>query len=225
MGAKMIESDYDVINYEAGADPELRGKECQSCFRLLEYRFFDKNSSYKDGYDPQCGWCKKQPRLSIKEQIDRLKELNYNSEGTRVQRHPDQEEFRQTRPGRDMDCSLFLSKLLHVCPSLYVTQGGVKGDLSLFVTSGLPRQEWKGQSFKYVGYVTLGLLPEYSVYEFDQRDILLRCTQIGWRSVLLRFITGNILTEQQCQREFGTPTGGVNSLWYKKLYQHRNSTL
>ena len=224
----MIESDFDVVDYEAGADPELKGQECVGCHRLLVYSFYDKNSSYKSGYDPMCPLCKKSPVLSIKEHTSRLQEMNFNSAGTRRQRHPDQEILREKRGGRALDCSLFLQKLLHVFPALYVTQGGVAVngavvDLALYATSGVNRLEFGGNSFKYMGYVTLGTLPEYSEYEFNERDILQRCTQIGWRSVLLRFVENNLLTEAQCDQEFGPPSGGVNSIWYKKLHNHRNA--
>lgn len=219
----MIFSDYDEINWEAGADPNLRGKECAGCFRLLEYRFYDKNSSYKDGYEPLCPLCRKSPKLSIAEHTARLREMNHNSEGTRRQRHEDQDEMHEDRPGRPMDCSLFLQKLHHVVPSLYVAQGGVVGDLALYVTSGTPRKDFGGNTFKYLGFVTLGVMPEYSRYEFDSRDILLRETQRGWRSVLLRFIRNKILTEEQCNTEFGHPSGGTNSLWFKNLHRFRNS--
>lgn len=223
MSVSLIQSDYDVIDYDAGVSDEILGQECHSCWRLLRWRFFDKNSAYKNGYEPQCSWCKSQPRLSIKEHTARLQELNYNSEGTRRQRHADTEFLIDDRPGRSMDCSLFLQKLLHVYPGLYVTQGGIATDLALYTTAGINKPEWGNNSFKYIGYVTLGILPEYSRYEFDQRDILQRCTQIGWRSVLLRFVENNILTEEQCLKEFGPPSGGVNSLWYKKLHNHRNA--
>ena len=219
----MILSEFDVIDYEAGADPELRGKECQGCRRLLTYSFYDKNSSYKDGYEPLCPLCRKSPKLSIAEHTARMREMNYNSEGTRRQRHPDQDFFYDKRPGKYLDCSVFLQKLLHVYPQLYVTEGGVKGDLALYATSGVSKPEWSGASFKYLGYVTLGIMPEYSEYEFNERDVLQRCTQMGWRSVLLRFIQGGVLTEEQCNAEFGPPSGGVNSLWYKKLHDFRNA--
>jgi hypothetical protein len=222
----MIESDYDIIDYEAGVSDEVLGRECCSCWRLLRWKFFDKNSSYKDGYDPQCGWCKKQPKLSISEHTSRLYEMNYSSEGTKRQRHPDQEELRGNRQGRAMDCGLFLQKLQHVYPLLYVTEGGIVGDLALYATSGINKPEWSGNSFKYIGFVTVGVMPEYSTYEFDDhRDILLRVKQIGWRSVLIRFIQNNILTEKQCDQEFGPPSGGTDSLWYKKLHDHRKSKI
>lgn len=219
-----IVDDFDVIDYEAGVDNEVRGQECHSCFRLLKWNFFPRNAAYKSGYDPQCYKCKEQPALSVAEHTARLEEMNFNSEGTKRQRHPDQEDLRGVRGGRAMDCSLFLQKLLHICPGLYVKQGGYVEDLALYVTSGVAKPEWDGNTFKYLGYVTLGVMPEYSIYEFDQhRDILLRASQIGWRSVLLRFVENGVLTEEQCNKEFGPPSGGVNSIWYKKLYRRRNA--
>lgn len=225
-----LKSEFDVIDYEAGADPNLRGKECVGCRRLLTYSFYDRNSSYKDGYDPMCPLCKKSPKLSIEEHTSRLREMNYNSEGTRRQRHSLQDDFKEasSKGGRPLECSVFLTKLLHVHPQLYVTQGGVTingvvVDLALYATSPTAKPEWEGRDFRYMGYVTLGVLPEYSEYEFNERDILQKCTQIGWRSVLLRFIENGILTEEQCNKEFGYPSGGENSLWYKKLHNYRNA--
>ena len=223
-----IKSDFDIVDYEAGAANDIRGQECCGCRRLLTWSFYDKNESYKSGYDPMCPLCKSSPKLSMAEHTARLREMNYSSEATRRQRHPDQNFFYDKRPGRYMDCALFLQKLLHVYPSLYVTQGGVAingviVDLALYATSGVNKPEWSGNSFKYMGYVTLGTMPEYSEYEFNERDVLQRCTQIGWRSVLLRFVENDILTEEQCNREFGPPSGGVNSIWFKKLNNHRNA--
>lgn len=224
MTQSLIQSDYDVINYEAGVSDDVLGAECQSCFRLLTWNFFDRDSSYRNGHKPQCSWCLSQPKLSLAEHTDRLSKMNYNSEGTRRQRHADQDFFHQDRTGRTMDCSMFLQKLQHIYPALYVTQGGIIGDLALYATSGTARPEWAGQSFCYVGYVTLGTLPEFSKYEFDRaRDIMLRASQIGWRSVLLRFIEKRILTEAQVLAEFGPPSGGENSIWYKKLQQFRTN--
>ena len=224
-----IESDFDVLDYEAGVDDEVRGMECHSCFRLLKFQFFDKNASYKNGYDPQCSWCKQQPALSVAEHTARLRELNMNSEGTRRQRHTDQDEFHKQRVGEVMDFSLFLQKLHHVYPNLYITPGavtvnGVQVDISLFATSGVAKSEWRGATAKYMGYLTIGPMPEYNEYEFDSRDIMLRATRIGWRDVLLRFIKNGILTEEQCNKEFGPPSGFADSTyWYKKLHQYRNA--
>jgi len=225
----MIESDYDVLDYAAGVSDEVLGQECHSCFRLLRWQFFDKNSAYKNGYEPQCGWCKKQPAMSIAEHTARLRERNYNSEGTKRLRHPEQEFFYGDRTGETMDFSRFLQKLHHVYPALYVAPGavsinGVGVDISLFATSGVAQPEWKGATSKYMGYITIGLMPEYNEYEFDDRDILQRTTRIGWRDVLLRFIKNGVLTEKQVNQEFGPPSGFASpTYWFKKLHQYRNS--
>lgn len=225
----LIESDFDVIDYEAGVDNEIRGQECHSCFRLLTWGFFDRNSAYKSGYDPQCSWCKKQPALSISEHTARLREKNYNSEGTRRQRHPDTDLIHKTTVGETMDYSLFLQKLHKIYPNLYITPGmvtvdGIPCDISLYATSGVGKSEWGGNSFRYLGYLTIGPMPEYTEYEFDSRDILLRATRVGWRSVLLRFIKARVLTEEQVNKEFGPPSGLADStLWFKKLHQYRNA--
>ena len=224
MSISLIQSDYDVIDYEAGVDDNVRGQECRACFRLLKWPFFNKNSSYKNGYEPMCSLCQSAPKLSIAEHTARLREMNFNSEGTKRQRHADQDFLKQERRGRSMEASLFLEKLRRAYPALYVTQGGIIGDLALYATSGTAQADWGGQTFKYVGYITVGIMPEFSEYEFDnERDILLRCKQMGWRSMLLRFVEANILTEEQCNREFGPPSGGENSMWYKKLQQHRTN--
>jgi hypothetical protein len=220
----LIESDYDVLDYDAGVVDEVMGSECHSCFRLLRWRFFDRNSSYKSGYEPQCSWCKAQPALSIAEHTARLREMNMVSAGTRRQRHVDQDDIKNTKGGRSMDCALFLQKLHHVYPGLYVTQGGIVGDLALYATAGVSKSEWHGQSFKYMGYVTVGTMPEYSKYEFDtNRDILLRVKDMGWRSALLPFVKNHVLTEEQCRKEFGEPSGGLDSIWHKKMHKYRNS--
>ena len=221
----LITCDHDIVDYEAGMSNEVLGQECRSCFRLLTWRFFDRNSSYKNGREPQCSWCKAQPRLSLAEHTARLREMNYSHEGTRRQRAEDQDELRKDRKGRTMDAQLFLQKLLHIYPALYVTQGGVVGDMALYAT-GLARPEWEGNTFKYVGYVTLGQMPEFSEYEFDNiRNVMIRESKIGWRAVLLRFIKIKALTEKQCLEEFGPPSGGENSMWYKKLNKYRSEKL
>ena len=220
----MIESDFDVVDYEAGASNNIEGAECGSCFRLLRWRFFPKDSSRSSGHGPQCFKCLEAPRLSMAEHTARLRQMNFNSHGTKAQRHEDQKEMHRDRKGRTLHASVFLQKLLHVCPNLYVTQGGIVGDLALYVTSGQPRPEWGDRPFKYLGYVTLGTMPEFSKYEFDeQRDVMIRATEMGWRSVLLRFVENKILTEEQCEEEFGPPSSGISETWHKRLFNLRNN--
>lgn len=221
----------DEINQAADHDllytPELLGIECHSCFRILKFHFFEKDSSYKTGYKPQCVECRNAPKLSMAEHASRLKQLNYSSEAVKRQRHEDQEEYRKRDPrsGRQMHCSDVLLKLHKLVPSMYVRQGGIRGDLALYQVAEQPQAKWEGKNFKYMGYISYGLIPEFSTYEFDeQRDVLVRVDEQGWRDVLLRFIQAGLLTVEQADKEFGKAIGQASAVWYKRLWNLRNTS-
>jgi hypothetical protein len=214
---------HSQIDWAAGASDTVEGQECISCRRLFTFDsgMYNRDTSKKYGYELQCLQCKSTPRMSTQEWVDCLTEKNFNSEGTKRQRHRYQDEMRLDRTGRGLECSLFLQKLYHICPRIYVTQGGIKGDLALFMT-GPERVEWNNRGFKYMGYVTLGTMPEFSSYEFDDsRDVMIRTKEIGWRQVLLRFIEDGFLSEKQVNQEFGYPSGGQHSTWYRELQRIR----
>lgn len=216
----------DLSNVDARLrdSPDVVGQECSGCYRILLWKFFDHDSSYKTGYKPTCIDCLSKPRLSMEEHVSKMSAENYNSEAVRKQRHEDQEEFRkaEARWGRTMLPSDFLVKLHRLVPNLYVTPGGVRGDVSLYLTAGGPRADWGGNAFKYMGYFEFDTMPEHSIFEFDEdKDVLVRATSMGWRSVLLRFIKSGILTEEQCQKEFGPPSTGNSNVWFKQLQRHR----
>jgi hypothetical protein len=164
--------------------------------------------------------------MSMAEHSARLGELNFNSEGTKRQRHEDQDEFHKEheRVGRRMHTSVLLLKLQKLVPSLHVKTGAIEGDLALYQTAETPQAKWDGKNYNYLGYVSYGNLCEYSQYEFDTKlDIVLRESTRGWRTVLLRFIKAGLLTEEQCDKEFGHPSGRASLVWYKKLWQYRNT--
>jgi hypothetical protein len=164
--------------------------------------------------------------MSMAEHSARLGELNFNSEGTKRQRHEDQEEFHKEheRVGRRMHTSVLLLKLQKLVPSLHVKTGAIEGDLALYQTAETPQAKWDGKNYNYLGFVSYANLPEYSQYEFDNKlDIVLRESTRGWRTVLLRFIKAGLLTEEQCDKEFGHPSGRASLVWYKKLWQYRNT--
>jgi hypothetical protein len=161
----------------------------------------------------------------MEEHTARMKEKNFNSEAVKKQRHEDQEEFRKVdaRWGKTMHTSDLLVKLHRVVPSLFVKEGGIVGDLAMYTVAAGPRKDWDGKNYKYLGYVTYGQLPEYSIYEFDEKaDVMVREDERGWRTVLLRFIKAGLLTEAQCDKEFGKPTMRGSNVWYKRLFDYRN---
>jgi hypothetical protein len=220
-------SDYALnqIDPDIAAADEVLGKECNSCYRLLSYKHFRRDSSMKDGYKSQCTSCEAEPKLSMAEHTSRLKERNFGSEAVKKQRHEDQEEFRKVdaRWGRVLHTSDLLLKLHRIVPNLFIKEGGIAGDLAMYLVAHGPRKDWDGKNYKYLGYVAYGELPEYSLYQFDDKnDVMIREDIRGWRTVLLRFIKADLLTEEQCDKEFGKPSSRGSTVWYKQLYNHRN---
>lgn len=220
-------SELDQIDNSIAYSPEIRGAECLSCRRLLAHRYFRKDASLRLGHKPQCLDCESQPKMSMEEHLSGLREKNFNSEGTKRQRHPDQDNMKlvDARLGRPMHCSEFLIRLQRLVPALFVKEGGIVGHLALYLVAEAPQSKWGGKNFKYYGYIEFQTLPEYSRYEFDTvRDIMIRESERGWRAPLLRFIKDGVITEAQCLKEFGAAVGEGSMTWHKTLWNYRNET-
>lgn len=205
--------------------PELLGAECCACYRILRFKFFERDASYRTGHKPICIDCQAQPTLSMKEHLSRLQLENFHSEAVKRMRHEDQEEWRKesARRGRTLHTSELLTRLHRLVPSLYVQEGGIVNHLALYLVAPGVRRDWDGKNYMYMGFAEFVELPEYSLYEFDeQRDVMIRERERGWRDILLKFIRAGVLTEEQADKEFGKPTGQASVLWYKKLWNQRN---
>lgn len=223
-----MHNETEVIDNSIAYSPDILGAECASCRKLLAHRYFRKDSSLRLGHKPQCVECEAEPKLTMAEHLSSLKEKNFNSEGTRRQRHQDQDEFKKhdARLGRPMHCSEFLLRLKRLVPALFVKEGGIVGDLALYLVAETPQTKWKGKNYKYYGYITYEMLPEFSRYEFEQsRDILIRESERGWRTPLLRFIKDGVLTEEDCRKEFGIAAGEGSMTWHKTLWNYRNEKI
>jgi hypothetical protein len=218
--------DPNAVDHDLFYTPDLLGAECASCFLIKRFNQFDRDTSYRSWYKPQCRECLAQPRLSMEEHASRLKQLNFNSEGTRRQRHEDQEEFRKTdaRYGRRMHASVLLLQLQKLVPSLFIKEGRIEGDLALYQVADQPQTKWEGKNFKYLGSLTYYNMPEYDIFSFDEKlDVVIRPEEVGWRTVLLRLIKADLLTEEICNKQFGYPTGRGSGVWYKQLYKHKHN--
>jgi hypothetical protein len=225
MSHGILEDELNQIDNSIAYSPEILGIECSSCRRLLAHKFYRRDSSLRTGYKPQCMVCESAPKLTMEEHLFQLREKNHNADATRKQRHPDQEEMRKTdaRLGRPMHCSEFLLRLQKLVPSLFVKEGGIVGDLALYQVADAPQAKWDGKNYNYVGFISYDMLPEFSRYQFDDlRDVMIRESERGWRTVLLRFIKAGLLTEEQCSKEFGPAIGQGSMVWYKQLFLHRN---
>lgn len=207
------------------SDNSVHGKECCSCGLIKIDGEFRRDSSYADGRRNQCYACESSPRLSTNEHAYRLREANYSSEATRAQRWgKDQldcidEEARAGRYRHSSELLLFMNK--HV-PNLYFTDGNFIGDLSIFRTYGQPQPELEGRTFKYLFYMPLGWMREYSIYEFDNRDIPIREKERGWRTITSRFIKAKLVTEEVVNKYFGEPHGEGSTHYRRQLYRWRN---
>jgi len=130
----------------------------------------------------------------------------------------------QTRKGRVMHCLEFLEKLQTILPA-YLSATVRKGLCGLavykpyetIVNGQTERIDWQ-----YVCGVQVGYCYEYSVLHFDSHGLPLNEKWRGWRTVLLRLIQKNYITEQQAEEVFGKATGPASRRYLEQLYYFRN---
>lgn len=224
----MYESDFEVLDRNVVESPEMLGKECIGCTRVLAYSFYRRDNTYRDGRKDLCVSCESVPRLSTVEHTARLEEKNFNSEAVKKQRWEFQTDYMNddARKGRPMDHTEFLKRLSWIAKDLYITDGRIEGDLSIFRIYGQPQPHLGGRNFEYLLYIpTTYIMPEASFIEFDERAIPIKERKRGWRTPLLRFIKSRIITEEQANWAFGEPTPGADIVWKRELYKFRNGRL
>ena len=125
-----------------------------------------------------------------------------SEEITRIKQHKgrrsDWEELAdaKARMGRPMHHSEFISKLRQIVPSLIVTDGRVRGTLSLMMVRSTPIKEvpdYKGPektNFScpvYIGWIHSGDMPEYEIDLIDGFQCAIGQKR-GWRTILLKMI-------------------------------------
>lgn len=197
-------------------------KECATCARVKPFGQFRKDSSCREGYRDQCLECESAPRLSTAEHTHALREQNFRA--AEAQRWPDQQDFKNeaARWGAPMHYGELIRKIKRITNSLYFTDGRIAGDIAVFKIHGMGVRQ---RDFQYLFYIPTGYMPEYSIMEFNDRDVLVREKKRGWRTVLLRLIKANVITENQANKEFGEAVGAAATQWRKQLWVHRNGQL
>lgn len=75
---------------------------------------------------------------------------------------------------------------------------------------------------KYVTWVQIPAMIEYSVMRFDERGLPTSEKFRGWRTVLLALIQQGFLDERQCNRVFGEARGLAARRWNEILQSFRN---
>lgn len=229
-----LRTDASSIDNAVLYSRELLGKECGACYAILAYKFFQRDSSSKDGRRNICLNCEKKPRLSMREHVDSMREANYYSEGTKSQRWANQEDYRnwKARQGLYMHHSDLLNALQPLIPDLLIVNG-ITGrndehgkflrHLCLFQVSSFSRADWGGRPLRMLCWLEREYMPEFSTYEFDNvRNVLIREDTRGWRTVLLSLIHRGVLTEQVANATFGDATGEASTVWHRELHKFRN---
>lgn len=218
-----IQDEANVLDREIVESPELLGKECAGCHRIHPFGLFRKEYGMPDNRAALCQYCESVPRMSTAEHTARLREMNRSSHAVKRQRFADQDDYRneEARLTRYMHYSEILRRLRKLTPNLFIIDGRIEGDLAMYRVFGRPQSD--GRDFQYLMYCPTGWLPEFSTYEFDEKDIPVKEKKRGWRTILLRLIKTKIITEQQCREMFGEPEGQAATVWKRTLHAWRNS--
>ncbi len=222
----MFDNQAPDLDLRKASSPEIYGKTCGGCKNDFDWIHFRKSSSQLDGHVALCYSCEASPAMSIAEHTARTRERNFNAAADQRVRFQDDYKNDEARIGRAMYHADFLNIVRKLVPNIYITEGRIEGDLAIFQTYPCPQPDLEGRDFRYLFYIPTGLLPEYSIWEFDKiRDIRIRESQRGWRTVLLRLIKSGMLTEETCNVVFGVPTGEAATVWKRELFEFRNRLL
>lgn len=219
-----LQNPANSIDHRVATSPDLLGKECVTCLRILAFSYFNRDSSYRDGHRDRCFECETAPKLSTAEHTSRMKEMNlYAADKYRWKNQEDYEND-EARFGNRKHSSEFLNRLrVLIGPDrLFLTDGRFLNDIAVFQISGQPRPDFNGNTYRYLWYLPTGWMPEYSIYEFDERWVPVREKQRGWRTPLLRLIKQGLLTEDQVEWEFGPALGEASTVYKRELWQYRN---
>lgn len=160
------------------------------------------------------------------EEYYRLHELNVDAR--KQHRFPDQEELATRREGRILHMNEFMHKLRSAgLNAWYTNKGGMARTLGLYVShEGLKTgcQHAPGAPH-YVGFVQVPFMQEFEELHFDHHKLPLGSKRRGWRTILLRLIEQQMLTETKAHEVFGEPLGSVVSrryLSYLKFLRNKN---
>ena len=207
--------EFDVVDPEVAFSRSLVGKECQACRRILRYKFYDNDSTQRDGKAAICPKCLETPRLSAAENLSRLQEANFSSEAVCKQRRPDEEDYiDRDAIGRVLHSSLFIQKLKDAGVNVIPAPAHFRDEISLYVdnSQGL-------QLPLYIGWIPAGPIQEFSEYRYNEYAVPVDEIKHGYRGILKNLISNKLLTERDCIKFFGPCT---EKIWSKNMWQLRN---
>lgn len=210
----------NVLNQQ---DHSIHWKQCLTCRSVLPFSAFRRDSSYREGVRDQCAECEHSPRLSTSEHVTRLRELNYYSQAVKRQRWTNQEDYENEAArlsAKWMHRNEFIWHIKKLIPHIFVIDGKIVGDVGVYRT--FDHVQPNGLDYQYLWFLPSGMMPEWSVYEFNDRDIPVRERVRGWRTPLQRLIQQGLVTEEAARKEFGEARGAASIPWRRDLYDWRN---
>ena len=160
-----------------------------------------------------------------KEELKRLEELN--KEARKIYRWQHQDDFKMDRQGKILHYKEFIRRLNRILPqgfsAWYSDKGGMAKTLGLYIShpgiAGALCTHKPGE-VHYACFVQVPFMQEYEELYFDKYDVPLGSKRRGWRTVLLKLIEQNIITEAQAHEAFGNPVSGPISLRYREYLQY-----
>lgn len=160
------------------------------------------------------------PHSAGLEEVIRQRELSadYVKEYRFFRQFEDKLTDEKQRRGELMFCLDFVDNLNEILPA-YLSATIRNGLSGLYVFT----PDVKGGHWHYVCGVQACMMYEYSVIRLDSHDLPINEKKRGWRTVLLRLITGSFISEEDAHQVFGEPFSGPISRRYREqLYWFRN---
>lgn len=207
----------------------------QSAPKKPTYKSYDDEFTFADANDPVLAaeiaeYESREKHHSTGQQSveEYYKWFETNRNSRKENRLPDQDELKVKREGRILHMNDFLAKLRSAGLNCwYTNKGGMARTLGLFISheglklgcSHLPGAP------HYVGFVQVPYMQEFEELHFDRYDVPLGSKRRGWRTILLRLIEQEMLTEAGAHEVFGEPLGSVVSrryLSYLKFLRNKN---
>jgi hypothetical protein len=207
--------ELNVVDSGVAFSRTLMGKECQACRRILSYKFFDHDSSVRDGYALLCPKCKATPRLSAAENYAAQREANFSSAAVAAQRRPDEEDYLDRESlGRVLWSSDIVHKLKQAGVDIITGPAAFMGEISLYI-----KDETLPAGAKYIGWLNSGQNQEFSEYSYNSYLVPTDEIAHGYRGILRNLVMQGYLTEDKCNKFFGYCTEKV---WAKAMWDYRN---
>lgn len=139
-----------------------------------------------------------------------------NTDAVKKYRFDQQDELKQIRSGQILSSRDFLKRLNTIIPARY-TGYSRQGMTALRVL--VPTEN--GGEWKFVCGVQLGYMHEFSTMYFDSHNLPTSEMYRGWRTVLIRLITGGFIDERKAHKLFGEALDFNGRRYREQLYYYR----